>query len=95
MALVTLSTIYQTVFIALVLIISKGWNIIRNTLHRQDLSGITLMMGAIYLVYSAYYVSVNVEGMMTFLLVILNVLYIVLFAYVLKNTLQARLIIKH
>jgi hypothetical protein len=63
MALVTISTIYQTVFIALILLVSKGWYISRTTLTRNDLSTITLLMGAVYLTYSAYYVSLNVSGM--------------------------------
>lgn len=67
MALVTISTIYQTVFIAIVLLISKGWNIARNSLTRNDLSSITLLMGAVYLTYSAYYVSMNIQGMRLFI----------------------------
>jgi len=42
---------------------SKGWTIARNTLSRNDLSSITLLMGAVYLTYSAYYVSINISGM--------------------------------
>lgn len=34
MALVTLSTIYQTIFISLILLLSKGWSIARVTLSR-------------------------------------------------------------
>jgi hypothetical protein len=67
MALVTISTIYQTVFIALILLVSKGWNVARNTLSRNDLSSITLLMGAVYLTYSAYYVSINIAGMKIFI----------------------------
>lgn len=67
MALVTISTIYQTVFIALILLVSKGWNVARNTLSRNDLSSITLLMGAVYLTYSAYYVSLNIAGMKIFI----------------------------
>ncbi len=35
MALVTVSTIYQTVFVAILLLISKGWVLIRINLTRQ------------------------------------------------------------
>mmetsp|Transcript_23499 Transcript_23499/g.23159 ORF Transcript_23499/g.23159 Transcript_23499/m.23159 type:complete len:192 (+) Transcript_23499:758-1333(+) len=90
MALVTISTIYQTVYIALILLMSKGWNISRNTLSRNDLSSITLLMGAVYLSYSAYYVSVNIQGMKIFIGFILNLLYLVLFIVVAKNILDAR-----
>lgn len=34
MALVTLSTIYQTIFISLILLLSKGWSIARSSLAR-------------------------------------------------------------
>lgn len=67
MALVTISTIYQTVFIALILLVSKGWNVARTNLSRNDLSSITLLMGAVYLTYSAYYVSINIQGMKIFI----------------------------
>lgn len=90
MALVTLSTIYQTIFISIILLLSKGWSIARNTLSRQDLSTITLMMGAIYLVYSAFYVSINIDGMKLFISVVLNGLYLVLTIVVLKNAFETR-----
>jgi hypothetical protein len=45
------------------LLISKGWNVARSSLTRNDLSSITLLMGAVYLTYSAYYVSINIQGM--------------------------------
>lgn len=90
MALVTISTIYQTVFIALILLISKGWNVARNTLSRNDLSSITLLMGAVYLTYSAYYVSINITGMKLFIGFILNLLYLILFIVVVKGCLETR-----
>lgn len=90
MALVTISTIYQTVFIALILLISKGWTVSRNNLSRNDLSSITLLMGAVYLTYSAYYVSINIPGMKIFIGFILNLLYLILLIVVVKNILETR-----
>lgn len=90
MALVTISTIYQTVFIALILLISKGWTVARNNLSRNDLSSITLLMGAVYLTYSAYYVSINIQGMKFFIGFILNLLYLILLIVVVKNILETR-----
>src|SRR3569833_109477 len=90
MALVTISTIYKTVFIALVLLVSNGWNVARSTLSRNDLSSITLLMGAVYLTYSAYYVAINISGMMLFIGFILNLLYLILFIVIVKNTLETR-----
>ena len=94
MALVTLSTIYQTIFISILLLLSKGWSIARSSLARQDLSTITLMMGAIYLVYSAFYVSINIEGMKLFISVVLNALYVILMIIVLKNAHETRSLLK-
>jgi hypothetical protein len=90
MALVTISTIYQTVFVALILLVSKGWNVARTSLSRNDLSSITLLMGAVYLTYSAYYVSINIQGMKLFIGFILNILYLGLFVVVIKNTMETR-----
>ena len=59
MALVTVSTIYQTLFVTMLMLISKGWVIIKPSLHRNDATNVTLLMGGIYLCYSAYYVSIN------------------------------------
>lgn len=66
MGLFTVSTIHQTVFIAFLLLLSKGWKIARQHLTRGDMSTFTLLMGAVYLTYSAYYVSVNIPGMRLF-----------------------------
>jgi hypothetical protein len=94
MALVTVSTIYQTVFVAILLLISKGWILIRGSLTRQQATSITMMMGAVYLTYSAYYVSVNVNGIKSLISMIINILYIVLFIVVIKNSLKVLAVLK-
>ena len=62
----------------------------RISLSRNDLSSITLLMGAVYLTYSAYYVSINIQGMKLFIGFILNLLYLALFVVVVKNTMETR-----
>lgn len=52
------------------------------------------MMGAIYLVYSAFYVSINIEGMKLFISVVLNALYLILMVIVLKNSHETRSLLK-
>jgi hypothetical protein len=47
-------------------------------------------MGAVYLTYSAYYVSINIQGMKLFIGFILNLLYLALFVVVVKNTMETR-----
>lgn len=86
MALVTISTIFQTTFLAYVFLVSKGWKIARQSLSRTDISKFTVMIGGVYLIYSAYYVSVNVPQMRNFLEFILNMLYIYLFMTGINNT---------
>lgn len=53
-----------------------------------------MMMGAVYLTYSAYYVSVNVNGIKSLISMIINVLYIVLFVVVVKNSLKVLAVLK-
>lgn len=67
MALVTVSTMYQTILIAYILMMSKGWKIVRHSLPRGDLSTFTLLMGSVYMTYSAYYVSINISSMKMFI----------------------------
>lgn len=46
-----------------------------------------MLMGAVYLTYSAYYVSVNVNGIKNLIGMVINILYIGLFIYVIRNSL--------
>lgn len=94
MGLVTITTVYQTIFVALLLLISKGWILLRQGLTREQASNVTLLIGTVYLVYSAYYVSMNVQGVKNFLGFAINVLYVVLFVIVFKNCLQVLKILK-
>jgi hypothetical protein len=59
MLFITTSTIYRTVFVTLLLLICKGWVIIRSSLSQRDVSTLTVLMGATYLCNSAYFVSIN------------------------------------
>lgn len=45
-----------------------------------------MLMGAVYLTYSAYYVSVNVNGIKNLIGMIINVLYLALFVIILRNS---------
>jgi len=94
MALVTIATIYQTLLVAVLLLIAKGWNIVRNQLSKNDLSSVTLLMGGVYLTYSAFYVSENVASMREIVSFFLNILYILLFYVVLTSILEVRASLK-
>lgn len=54
------------------------------------MSTFTLLMGAVYLTYSAYYVSFSIENMRMFMNFILNILYLALFVVVARGTLDTR-----
>lgn len=86
MALVTVSTIYQTINIAVLLLISKGWTILRVSLDRQEAMNVMMIMGAVYLSYSTYYVSFGMERIKTLIGASINLLYIVIFGIVMKNS---------
>ena len=78
MGMVTASTLFQTILIIFLLLLSKGWKIARQTIQRPDLSNFTMMMGCSYLLYSAYYVSYNVASLRFFIGFLLNIMYIIL-----------------
>lgn len=73
MALVTVSSIYQSVAIGVMMMISCGWTLLHNQMSRDYATRVTVTMGVIYLCYSAYYVSlpnsafrVFMEGFLVF-----------------------------
>ena len=47
-----------------------------------------MMMGSVYLAYSAYYVSLNVPEVKTAISVIINLLYLLLFIVIIKNSVE-------
>lgn len=85
MALVTVSTIYQTVYVSILLLIAKGWILVRTNLSRQQATSVTMLMGAVYLTYSAYYVSVNVNGIKNMIAMVINILYVILYFIVMRS----------
>jgi hypothetical protein len=80
--------------VSIVLLLSKGWGYARSSLSRDDLSSITVSMGAVYLIYSAYFVATTVDGLTSMVQLLLNSLYIILMAIVLKNAYESRALLK-
>lgn len=76
------------------LLLCKGWSYARVNLARDDLSTITLTMGIVYLIYSAFFVAVNVEGLKFMMQVLINSLYVMLLILVMKNALETRSLLK-
>lgn len=88
MAFITISTIYQTIFVAIFLLISKGWVIIHSTLSRQQATAVTMLMGVVYLSYSAYYVVIDVESIKSLIDLTINLIYILLTYLILRNCIK-------
>lgn len=51
-------------------------------------------MGAVYLIYSAYYVAVNIEGIQFMMTLLLISLYLMLMVIVMKNAVETRRLLK-
>jgi hypothetical protein len=54
------------------------------------MSTITVLMGATYLIYSSYYISLNIPNMQFSLSMTLNILHLVMFVIVVLNILKVR-----
>jgi hypothetical protein len=67
MTVVTVATVYQALLVVFLLLLSKGWKIARQSLYRADVSNYIIMMGSVYLCYSAFYVSISIKSMLFFI----------------------------
>jgi hypothetical protein len=54
---------------------SKGWQIVQFQMDRDQASNLTLMMGTIYLTYSAYFLAIDFAEIQMFMKIILAVMY--------------------
>lgn len=63
MSLVSITTMFKTVQIALLILISKGWQFARSVLTRNDLSTLSIIMGIVYLSYSTYFITFTMPKM--------------------------------
>ena len=90
MSLVTITTIFQTIHISIIILLSKGWLYVRSVLTKNDLSGLTMMMGIVYISYSAMFVSANIVSMQLFTKVWMNILYALIFLYVFCQCLDTK-----
>ncbi len=57
MARISIVTIASTIYLALFYILCQGWNVISFALTRDQATYLTMIMGATYLSYSAYFLS--------------------------------------
>lgn len=77
MARITVITVTYTIFLALLYLMSKGWNTIAFSMSRNQATYLTMIMGGVYLTYSAYFLSIglSVIGQM------MGVQYIIFYEY--------------
>ena len=59
------------------------------------MSTITVLMGATYLIYSSYYISLNIPNMQFSLSISLNILHLIMFVVVVLNILKVRSFLSH
>ena len=76
MARISIITICYTVFIAVFYLLSKGWQLCVQQLNRNQATNLTMIMGAVYLLYSAYFLSVDFASIYEIMSVIIALLYL-------------------
>lgn len=59
MARISCITITYTVFLSILYLICKGWQTTITHLSRNQATNLTMIMGGVYLTYSAYFLSVD------------------------------------
>jgi hypothetical protein len=69
MARISIVTISYTIFLAVLYLMSKGWNTLQFSMNRNQATYLTMIMGGVYLTYSAYFLSTDFTGVKTFMLV--------------------------
>lgn len=67
MARISIITIVYTIMLALLYIMSKGWQTLIFQMSRNQATSLTMIMGAVYLTYSAYFLSSDFSGISTFM----------------------------
>lgn len=75
MARISIITICYTCFIAIFYLLSKGWQLTVQQLNRNQATNLTMIMGAVYLLYSAYFLSVDFKGIYRVMSIIIACLY--------------------
>ena len=78
MGKVTSVTFSYTFLHAFLYVLCKGWGLTVNSVDRNQATNVTMVMGLIYLMYSAYFLSIDFQGMMEFVDIVLAFVYLIL-----------------
>ena len=84
---ISIATLFATMFLASLVLMSKGWSVTRFYVTRQEATQVTIVMGAIYLNYSAFFVTTDVLLLNKTVKFILILLYLAIFNSSLKASL--------
>jgi len=76
MARISIITIVYTIMLALLYIMSKGWQTLIFYMSRNQATNLTMIMGAVYLTYSAYFLSSDFSSISIFMKVMMTVLFL-------------------
>jgi len=96
MARIAVITICYTVFIAIFYLLSKGWQLCVQQLNRNQATNLTMIMGAVYLLYSAYFLSVDFASIYKIMSIIIAVLYVGLaYSFTVNNVKNTNKIASH
>lgn len=76
MARISVITICYTAFLAFFYILSKGWGTTAIQLNRNQATNLTMIMGGVYLAYSAYFLSLDFSVVYTVMNIIMVLLYV-------------------
>lgn len=78
MARISVVTIAYTIFLSFFYLLCKGWQTTCVQLNRQQATNLTMIMGGVYLTYSAFFLSVDFDTIYTVMNIILLLLYLAL-----------------
>ena len=78
MGKVTSVTFSYTFLHAFLYMLCRGWSLTIHTVDRNQATNVTMVMGLIYLMYSAYFLSIDFSGMMEFVNIVLAFVYLIL-----------------
>mmetsp|Transcript_21747 Transcript_21747/g.20866 ORF Transcript_21747/g.20866 Transcript_21747/m.20866 type:complete len:378 (+) Transcript_21747:443-1576(+) len=88
MARISIVTISYTIFLAILYLMSKGWNTIMFQMSRSQATYLTMIMGGVYLAYSAYFLSNGFTGVLYFMLAVMILMYALMGIVNSKNIIQ-------
>lgn len=85
MSRISVITITYTVFLSFLYLICKGWQTTISQLSRNQATNLTMIMGGVYLSYSAYFLSVDFRVIYVIMNVLMTLLYATLGFIFVKN----------